>query len=193
MGRASRRHRLLSAALLAAALAILLAPPLRSVAIATLVDDWRASPRFDGSAYVVSDLGVVEQDVDPTGVAAVLATFDRWRGGDATEASVVDAIEAGDFAYRLGDFEALAASYGLEGRWVETDARALPRLKVPFVAHLSDGGGRFVIVRRVALGHVYAADPTRGNVLYPLDRFTDVWTGRAFAFPVPPTVSGARR
>lgn len=174
-----------------ASAALLAAPPLLN----TVIDarDWRASPRFDGSAYVVSEAGSVAQDADPTGVAAVIATFDRWRGGDATEASVIGAIEANDFAYRLADFEELAASYGLDGRWVETEPAGLPRLKTPFVAHLEDGGGRFVIVRNVALGHVYATDPTRGNVLYPFDRFVEAWTGRAFAFPDPPPAPEAWR
>lgn len=189
--RESRRRTVFDLALLCVALVVLLAPVVRNVVASTATYDWRASPRFDGTAYLVSDLDVVRQDLDRTGVAAVIATFDRWRGGDASESSVADDIEAREFDYRLSDFAKLAASYDLHGRWVEADVAALPRLKRPFVAHLSAGGGRFVIVRDVGIGHVYVADPVRGNVLYPLQRFIEVWTGRAFAFPEPPPSPGA--
>lgn len=187
-----RRRPRTKALVLGVALLTVLVPPAANVA-AAVRDDWRASPRFDGDAYVVSEADAVAQVADPTGVAAVIATFDRWRGGDATEASVVEAIEENGFRYRLADFEELAAAYGLDGRWVETETAGLSRLKTPFVAHLADGGGRFVIVRHVALGHVYATDPTRGNALYPLDRFVETWTGRAFAFPDPPDAPEAWR
>lgn len=191
--RASRGRRAFDLALLGVALIVLLAPPIWNVVTSTTKHDWRVSPRFDGTAYLASDAGVVRQDLDGTGVAAVIATFDRWRGGDATESSVIEEIEAREFGYRLDDFAELAASYGLSGRWVETDLAVLHQLKHPFVAHLSDGGGRFVIVRNVGIGHVYAADPARGNVVYPIERFAEVWTGRAFAFPEPPAVPEAWR
>lgn len=189
----SRRGAGFALLLLVVALATLLAPTVRNVAVSTTSYDWRASPRFDGTAYLVSPADSVEAERDATGVAAVIATFDRWRGGDATEASVVQEIEDSDLGYRLSDVEELAASYGFEGRWVEAEIATLPRLKVPVVAHLSDGGGRVVIVRNVAIGHVYVTDPARGNVLYPLERFAEVWTGRAFAFPEPPAAPEAWR
>ncbi len=63
---------------------------------------------------------------------------------------------------------------------------ALASLRPPFLASLHAGGGRVLVVRRVAIGHVYAADPRRGNVLYPLERFVEAWDGRLFAFDEPP-------
>jgi predicted double-glycine peptidase len=149
--------------------------------------DWRASPRFDGEAYRLSSEDVVWQKQDPTGAAAVLATLEHWGGRDVDEAQVADELTSAGFGGGLADFAVAAAARGFDGRWIEVAPADLPRLNVPFVAHLTATGGRLTLVRRVALGHVYAADPGRGQVLYPIDGFLSVWTGYAFAFPDPPT------
>jgi predicted double-glycine peptidase len=149
--------------------------------------DWRANARFDGQAYRLSSEEVVGQEQDPTGAAAVLATLQRWSGQEADEAQVAAALSAEAFDGGLAEFATAAAAREFDGRWIEVAPTDLPMLNVPFVAHLSDEGGRLAIVRRVALGHVYAADPARGQVLYPIDGFLSVWTGYAFAFPDPPT------
>lgn len=111
----------------------------------------------------------------------------RWSGQEADEAQVAAELAAAGFGGELADFADAAAARGLHGRWIEVAPADLPRLNVPFVAHLADDGGRLAVVRRVALAHVYVADPTRGQVLYPIDRFLIAWTGYAFAFPDPPT------
>lgn len=168
---------------LIAALALLIAPP-----AITLVrnPDWRASPRFDGEAYRLSLDDAALHAVDPTGAAAILAALERWQGHEVDEAQVAAELAGEGFGGGLADFADAAAARGFDGRWIEVAPTDLPRLNVPFVAHLADGGGRLAIVRRVALGHVYVADPTRGLVLYPIDRFLAAWTGYAFAFPDPP-------
>ncbi len=168
---------------LIAALVLVLAPPAVTLA---RNPDWRANPRFDGQAYQLSLEDVERQSQDPAGAAAVLATLQRWGGQDVDEAQVAAELAAEGFGGGLGEFAAAAASRGFDGRWVEVAPADLARLNAPFVAHLTDGGGRLALVRRVALAHVYAADPTRGQVLYPIDHFLAAWTGNAFAFPDPP-------
>lgn len=174
------------------ALAALVAPPALNV-IASTATDWRASPRFDSDAYVLSDDDVVPQTLDSTGVAASLATLLRWRGDDADEAALIAAFAGDVGAYTLDDVARLAADHGLDGRWYDADVAALASLRSPFLASLREGGGRVLVVRRVAIGHVYAADPRRGNVLYPLERFVDAWDGRLFAFDEPPPQPAAWR
>ena len=166
-----------------AALAFLALPPAVNLA---RTQNWRASGRFDGEAYRLSSEEVARQERDPTGAAAVLATLQRWSGQEADEAQVAAALSAEAFDGGLAEFATAAAAREFDGRWIEVAPTDLPMLNVPFVAHLSDEGGRLAIVRRVALGHVYVADPTRGQVLYPIDRFLGAWTGNAFAFPDPP-------
>jgi predicted double-glycine peptidase len=178
-----RQHRRASTWFTVAALALLLLP---SAVTLARNPDWRASPRFDGETYRLSGDDVVRQAQDPTGAAAVIATLQRWSGRALDEGQVADELAEGGFGGGLAAFAAEAAARGFEGRWLEVSPADLPRLNVPFVAHLTDSGGRLTLVRRVALGHVYAADPIRGQVLYPIDRFLAAWTGYAFAFPDPP-------
>lgn len=155
---------------LVAAAALLVAPAAVNLA---RNPDWRASPRFDGAAYRLSLDDVVLQERDPTGADAGGGADDAWTEGRERIA-------------RLDDFAEAADARGFAGFWLEVAPQDLPRLHVPFVAHVADAGGRLLIVRRVALGHVYASDPTRGQVLVPLPTFLATWTGRAFAFPDPP-------
>ena len=148
--------------------------------------DWRASPRFDGRAYLVSDADLVRQELDPSGAAAVLASADAWRGGTMSEAEALAELEARGFDGQLATFEAASGAFDLAGRWLGAAPGALGDLRTPFVAHLSDAGGRLALVRRVAAEHVYVADPLRGNALHPLASFLDVWTGQVFVFDTPP-------
>lgn len=176
------RHSLV---ILLAATALLL-PPAWNVYESVWLNDWRASPLFDGQAYVVSDGGVVRSEVDETGLAAALATLLTWNGNTTSEAQVLEKLPGTGADVSLADVTALAAEYGIEGQWLRIETGALSQLKTPFVAHMAEGNGRVIIVRDVRSGYAYAADPARGNVLYPLERFVETFTGQVFAFPDPP-------
>lgn len=167
-------------------LAVLLLPAAWNVYGSTRIHDWRASPRFDGQAYLLSTANYVPMKLDHTGVAAVIATFQTWSGTPTTESQVHDLLQSVEFDGRLADFADLAPGYGLDGRWLRAEPAALSQLKLPFIAHLRDNGGRFGVVREARGGFVHVTDPLRGNVLYPLERFIDGWTGMIFAFPDPP-------
>lgn len=164
----------------------LVLPAAWNVYSSVALHDWKASPRFDGQAYVVSKSNYAPQEHDPTGVAAVMATLLTWQGQPTTEAEMNDLLIERNFGYSLADLTNFAAESGLDGRWLEAEPAALTQLKTPYLAHLRDGGGRFVIVRDARGGYVYATDPKRGQVLFPLDEFTAVWSGQVFAFPEPP-------
>jgi ABC-type bacteriocin/lantibiotic exporter with double-glycine peptidase domain len=161
-------------------------PAASSVYSSTALHNWKVSPQWVGDAYFASGTGYEPQARDATGVAAVLATLVSWQGQPVSEAEILDSFEHNDFGYTLSDFAQLAAGYGLNGHWLQGEPGALTQLKTPYIAHLRDGGGRFVIVRDARSGYVYATDPLRGNVLYPLEQFTETWTGQVFAFPEPP-------
>ena len=148
--------------------------------------DWRASPRFDGQAYLVSEAALVRQELDPSGAAAVLASIDTDLGGEMTEAEALTELEAHGFDGQLDTFQAALEQLGFSGRWLGAGPAALEGIRAPFVAHLSDAGGRLALVRRVAAEHVYVADPLRGNALYPLASFAEIWTGQVFLFDTPP-------
>ena len=177
--------------ILSISLLLLLTPPVLSLYESVVLNDWRVSTRFDGQAYILSTS--IPPSVDPapahedaTGVAAVLATLSTWNGTLTAPVDVFERMNASSFAGRLSDVTDLGASYGLMGQWLRAQPAALSLIRVPFVAHVRDGGGRFVIVRDVRGGYVYATDPMRGQVLYPFENFTAAWTGQVFAFPDPP-------
>ncbi len=172
--------------ILALSFTALVLPAAWNVYTSVTVHDWKASPRFDGQVYLVSEEGYAPQEHDLTGVAAVMATLLTWQGEPTTEAAMNELLIERDFGYSLADLTTFAAEYGLDGRWLKTEPAALTQLKTPYLAHMSDGGGRFVIVRDARSGYVYATDPKRGQVLFPVEEFTAVWSGQVFAFPDPP-------
>lgn len=185
-------------ALLVVALTGLVAPVASNVVVSTATD-WRASPRFDGQAYLLSDEDVVPVPPDGSGVVSALVTLLRWRGdgtstgAGANEATLLPLAPDDGGSYHLSDVAQLASTLGLAGRWFEADVAALAAVRTPFLASLREGGGHLIIVRRVAIGYVYAADPRRGNVLYPLETFREAWNGRLFVFDEPPPVPAVWR
>lgn len=170
----------------AAAALALLGPAAWNAYDAAWRNDWRAHPRFDGQRYVTDREAPVPQRTGRFGAAATLATLRHWQGRPLSEAAVQRRLDEAGFDGTLDGVREAAARLGFEGRWVEADPAAVPRLNVPFVAHLREEGGRLLLVRQVRDGYVYATDPTTGQVLYPLQAFAEAWTGRALAFPDPP-------
>lgn len=164
---------------------VLIVPSAWSV-VESRMNDWRASPRFDGERYLVSEQDYVSQASDPTGASAVLATLLTWQREDIREPDVLETMTERGFEPTLASFAEQADYFGFEGQWLEASLAALPRLNTPLIAHIHSDGGRFIIVRDVRQGYVYATDPAAGNVLYPLETFDEVWTGRALVFPDPP-------
>src|SRR5690554_827214 len=172
------------------AIFLLAIPAAWNVYTSVVAHDWQASSRFDGQAYIAStrldlpDLTAVE--LDGTAAARVLATLAVWEGVSAGIEEVAERLGGAGSELRLSDFSDAAAGYGLHGHWLRAEPAALSHIKTPFVAHMKDDGGRFVIVRDVRGGYVYAADPTRGQVLYPFENFTAAWAGHILAFSDPP-------
>jgi ABC-type bacteriocin/lantibiotic exporter with double-glycine peptidase domain len=166
--------------------AVLVLPAALNVHTSIIRHNWKESPRWNGQAYLTSSENHALRSEDPAGVAAVLATLTAWQEQPVTEAEINSAMAESSFNYTLAEFTELARGYNLNGQWLRTGPGRLEQLRVPFIAHLGDSGGRFVIVRDARSGYIYAADPQRGNVLYPLEQFTATWTGQVFAFPEPP-------
>ncbi|MEX2501240.1 MAG: cysteine peptidase family C39 domain-containing protein [Trueperaceae bacterium] len=177
-----------------ASVAALLVPPLISIQTARLADAAERAERRAGGAYPTSDADLVQQERDVSGAAAVIATLRSWRGHEASEEEALARHpRLADAGLRFADVGDALRRDGFAGRWIEGDVAALPGINLPLVVHLTDGGGRLGIVRTVALGHVYLADPARGNVVVPLDRFAESWSGTAYAFPDPPPMPQAWR
>ena len=176
-----------AAALLALAVALLLAPTGAELA---RTPDWLAHPSRGGFGYTLGHHGVVFADLDPTATAATLATLALWRDGAGEEGEVWAELMAQGFDYRLASFAEVAAERGFPGHWASVDGSALAPLSTPFLAHLLDGGGRFVIVLRVAGGYLYLSDPNAGTLLVPLAEFTARSSEQYFLFNDPIALPG---
>lgn len=179
-------------ALLLVSLLALVAPAAWNIYVSVAVHDWKASPRWNGEAYLLGkDARTLRLEGSVTGsgsagVAAALATLLSWNGTPTTSSDVELQMQSMGFAGRLTDFTDLAGRNGLTGHWLQSEPAALAHLKTPFLAHMHGSDGRFILVRDVRGGYLYATDPERGSVLYPLGSFAASWTGQAFAFPDPP-------
>jgi ABC-type bacteriocin/lantibiotic exporter with double-glycine peptidase domain len=174
-------------ALLVGAAALLFTPVAVELA---RTPNWLDHPSWNGGAYLLGWHGMVRAELDATGTAAVLATLDSYRGGSATEAQMVALLGERDFDYRLGSFAHAASDWGFPGRWALAEVGALPGLPTPFLAHLTDAGGRFVIVHRVASGQVYLADPNAGRLLMPLASFARLSSQQVYLFDHPSVIPG---
>ncbi len=177
----------LAALVLVGSLVVLFGPPVWAAYRALGPEDWRASPRWNGRAYLASRDVPIPAGDDTTGVAAALATLARWGGADVDATAVRAELGARPADASLKEVRSAARELGLDGVWADGEPAALPRLKTPFLAQLQGpSGARFVVVRNAREGYVYALDPGRGHLLFPLDRFAETWTGRMLAFPDPP-------
>jgi hypothetical protein len=124
--------------------------------------------------------GVQKQQFDNTCGLAVLSMLLNGVGLEVSETALRKNAALTDKGISLFDWQQLAYKYGLRGRWLEAAAHALPELPTPFVAHIQDPIGHFVIVQRVYNDHVFVADPNAGRVLFGINAFQNVWTRRVF-------------
>jgi uncharacterized protein len=172
----------------------------------------------------ISETNVVMQGFDYSCGAAALATLLKHYFGDAvTETDILRDIlahldkktleERKEDGLSLLDLKEYAERHGYQAAGVRLKPDALPTLKGPILVYLETPEFRhFAILRGVREDRVYVADPARGNVRQPVDRFLDEWSGLALVLgksgfgtpqdtdlaldldvPVRPEVQAARR
>jgi predicted double-glycine peptidase len=134
---------------------------------------------------------IVMQDFDYSCGAAAMATLLNYYFGDkVTEREILREIIAHldkeTFAERkedglsLLDLQQFAERRGYIARGVRLKPEILPKLKGPMLVYLEQPEFRhFAIFRGVHEDRIYLADPARGNVRQPVDRFVEEWPGIA--------------
>jgi predicted double-glycine peptidase len=133
---------------------------------------------------------IVRQATDVSCGAAALATLlTYYYGIDVDERAVIDTImsqvapEDREKIMRLGfsmlELKRAGERFGFVAAGFRIPEVAnLTRLKVPVLTLINIRGYRhFVVLKGVADGRVYIADPAFGNRSRPLDRFADEWSG----------------
>lgn len=133
---------------------------------------------------------MVQQETDFTCGAAALATVLQQMFGRATsEREIVDDMlrhtdpeVARQRGFSLLDMKKYLERVGLRGRGYRIDINTLLTVKIPVIAlYTTRGYAHFVVVKRVAAGMVYLADPALGHRQMYLDEFVQGWNGVVFA------------
>jgi predicted double-glycine peptidase len=131
----------------------------------------------------ISETNVVMQGFDYSCGAAALATLLKHYFGDAvTETDILRDIlahldkktleERKEDGLSLLDLKEYAERHGYQAAGVRLKPDALPTLKGPILVYLETPEFRhFAILRGMREDRVYVADPARGNVRQPVDRF----------------------
>lgn len=121
------------------------------------------------------------------GLKIPIALIRQYAGTDRRGTNVLGLVEA---AQRLG----------FEARGVRGSVEALAQVPLPCIAHTTQAGLlHYVTILRVAAGIVTVADPARGIVRHPLNRFRTIWSGVLILLVPAPTFqrgnacSGRRR
>lgn len=184
----SRHHRSLALAAVAAAATLLPTPaPANDLVVAP------AGQVFNKPARSLVELhfrNVVRQAYDVSCGAAALATLLRhYYGLDVDERAVIETILAqtqpedrdkiAALGFSLLELKRAGERYGFTAAGFRVaDVNRLSRLKVPVLTLISIRGYRhFVVLKGVAGGRAYIADPAFGNRSRPLDRFAEEWSG----------------
>jgi ABC-type bacteriocin/lantibiotic exporter with double-glycine peptidase domain len=154
----------------------LISPTLTAVAQSPLALPSRADPNRINLGWA----GIQRQQFDNTCGLAVLAILLNNAGLEISETQLRKNAVLTKQGMSLYEWQQLAKKYGLRGRWLEAASHTLPELPTPFVAHIKDPIGHFVIVQRVYNDHVLIADPNAGRVLFSIEAFEAVWTRRVF-------------
>ncbi len=135
---------------------------------------------------------VVMQKQDYSCGAAALATVARYYWGDnvdealflgllpklkLTEAELKDRIENG---LTLTDLRDLANKAGYEASMGKVQFKELTEARVPVVVGITvNGHDHFVVFRGSDGAYAYVADPLRGNIRTPIDKFIKQWQRNA--------------
>ncbi len=130
---------------------------------------------------------MVRQTYDLSCGAAALATILKYYYGDeVTEREVIEGmVKLGDkekirkFGFSLLEMKWFAEKQGyMSGGFRVDDVKKLIKLKVPAITLMNVRGyNHFVVIKGIAGGEVFIADPAFGNRSRPLKKFAQKWNG----------------
>ena len=154
------------------------------------------------------DQDVVKQRFDFSCGAAALATLLRFGfAEDITEARILvnlfdlpteaEKDERRRKGFSLLDLQRVADARGYNAQGFRLEPDQLPLLGGPVIVFIEPRGYKhFAVLRGVRDGRMYLADPSRGQVRMPAERFLDSWVqpdGKGIIFVVEPKTGAAAR
>lgn len=144
---------------------------------------------------------MVRQTSDYSCGAAALATILTYYFGKATSESDIltyvfthspaaRVAEIKERGLSLLDLKTYAEQQGYKSDGYKVKADRLSRLNRPAIALINyNGYSHFVVLKGVADGQVFLADPARGNITVPVDEFTKIWNEILLIFKRPSGMS----
>ena len=126
--------------------------------------------------------GVVRQTLHNTCGPALLASLLVASGEPGTELGVAQLARLGPQGVTLAEFGRLADGLGFPGAWYEAGSARPDSLPLPFVAHLDQPAGHFVLITDSSAGLIRMSAPVRGQVAVSVADFRRLWSGRAWFF-----------
>ncbi|MDY6905815.1 MAG: C39 family peptidase [Thermodesulfobacteriota bacterium] len=138
-----------------------------------------------GPASEINFKHIVTQQFDYSCGSAALATILRYQLGEKfTETQVIAGLfRYGDKeqvekkrAFSLLDMKKFVGVLGYNGVGYRADIEDLKDLNMPCIVPIEVFGYRhFTVFKDVYRGHVFLADPYRGNSSYTIDQFEKIW------------------
>ena len=156
------------------------------------------------SMKALRDAGLIKQKFDYSCGAAALATILRYGFGQPVSEKTVlsklfDLLTSEEKktsrkdGFSLYDLQRVAQKFGYRAQGFRLDARFLPRLSGPVIVFIEPRGYKhFAVLRGVRGDRVYLADPSRGNIRWPVHKFLDSWQqkdGKGIIFVIEPMAS----
>ncbi|TWT32060.1 C39 family peptidase [Blastopirellula retiformator] len=139
----------------------------------------------------IRDQNIVKQQRDFSCGAAALATICRYYWGDpVTENQILGVVEKNltrdelkerfENGLAISDLRLAAVKLGYLSTIGRLDIEKLAEAKVPLIVAIRlEETNHFVVVRGVANGWVFLADPARGNLRIPQFEFERIWIENA--------------
>jgi predicted double-glycine peptidase len=89
--------------------------------------------------------------------------------------------------FSLLDMKRYLASIGVESAGFKAEIADLPTLDSPAIVPIEYGGFKhFVVLRGVRDGLVFLADPSAGNIIFPVSEFATLWDRNTLFVAYPP-------
>ncbi len=133
---------------------------------------------------------VMRQQQDFSCGAAAVGTLLRYAYGvDIDERRIIaemmkasDPQRVAEQGFSMLDMRNYVQTLGFRGRGYRVDMTAMRGLAIPVIVLLNlNGYQHFVVVKRVAQGRVFIADPALGNRIMQEWEFAPAWNGLVFA------------
>ena len=191
------------------------------IGIAVMTGFWEPNSQPEGEYYVQTGLSPVQpREVLPSmasnryknvarqmydyscGSAALTTLLNYYLGESLSEEQVINGLlRYGDVqrisetrAFSLLDMKSLVEALGYEAHGYKTDTEDITKLEIPYIVSIDLYGYlHFVVVKGTFQDHIILADPSMGNITFPMSKFEKIWYKNVIFVVLPKSARNAFR